>query len=285
MEGHARCARACARGAPCRDRPILLSPPPPSRWRRSSTEPARVRGTDSPRELHARRRTCPTSRASRPGAHARASTTRRRRLATVLPTVPRRARRRRPQGVDHRAGARRDRLGAARTRARVVPSAPGDRRGHDRHPEAQRDGAHPEGPRRRRGSRRVRRDARRHPARAARSRPADDGMVRRIPALRARCPRRRRREEGARGPVVVTVRRSKRDQEEGRGARLVPYASNPALCPVRALAAWLEAAHIESGPIFRGVDQLGHVAAEALNDRSVARIVQRVSREVRWTRP
>jgi hypothetical protein len=59
---------------------------------------------------------------------------------------------------------------------------------------------------------------------------------------------------------------------EGRGAEKgIPYASNPALCPVRALAAWLEAAHIEDGPLFRGVDQLGNVAAEALSDRSVAR--------------
>jgi site-specific recombinase XerD len=77
--------------------------------------------------------------------------------------------------------------------------------------------------------------------------------------------------------LVVTLRRSKRDQD-GRGAEKgIPYASNPALCAVRALAAWLEAARIESGPVFRGVDQLGHVATEALSDRSVARIVQRAA--------
>ena len=77
--------------------------------------------------------------------------------------------------------------------------------------------------------------------------------------------------------LVVAVRRSKRDQE-GRGAEKgIPYASNPALCPVRALAAWLEAGRVESGPIFRGVDQVGRVATEALSDRSVARIVQRAA--------
>ncbi len=77
--------------------------------------------------------------------------------------------------------------------------------------------------------------------------------------------------------LVVILRRSKRDQE-GRGAEKgIPYASNPALCPVRALAAWLEAARIESGPLFRGVDQLGRLATEALSDRSVARIVQRAA--------
>lgn len=47
---------------------------------------------------------------------------------------------------------------------------------------------------------------------------------------------------------------------------------------VRALAAWLEAAHVDSGPIFRGIDQLGRVATAALSDRSVARIVQRVAK-------
>lgn len=72
----------------------------------------------------------------------------------------------------------------------------------------------------------------------------------------------------------MSVRRSKGDQE-GRGAEKgIPYASNPALCPVRALAAWLDAAKITEGPLFRGVDKHGHVAAEGLNDCTVARIVQ-----------
>lgn len=78
--------------------------------------------------------------------------------------------------------------------------------------------------------------------------------------------------------LVVAVRRSKGDQEARGAEKGIPYASNPALCPVRALAAWLEAARIDSGPIFRGVDQLGRVAIEGLSDRSVARIVQRAAK-------
>jgi integrase len=74
--------------------------------------------------------------------------------------------------------------------------------------------------------------------------------------------------------LVVSVRRSKSDQE-GRGAEKgIPYASTPAMCAVRALAAWLAASGIAEGPLFRPIDQHGHVGAAALNDRSVALIVQ-----------
>ena len=74
--------------------------------------------------------------------------------------------------------------------------------------------------------------------------------------------------------LVVAVRRSKGDQE-GRGAEKgIPYASSPALCPVRALDAWLEASRVAEGPIFRAIDRHGRVASEGLSDRTVARIVQ-----------
>ena len=77
--------------------------------------------------------------------------------------------------------------------------------------------------------------------------------------------------------LVVQVRRSKGDQE-GRGAKkVIPYAARPSLCAVRALAAWLEAAGITSGPLFRAVGSDGRVRPDALSDRSVARIVQKVA--------
>ena len=77
--------------------------------------------------------------------------------------------------------------------------------------------------------------------------------------------------------LIVAVRRSKGDQE-GRGAEKgIPYASRAALCPVRSLDAWLAAAGITEGPIFRYIDRHGRVHAEALGDRSVARIVQRTA--------
>jgi site-specific recombinase XerD len=77
--------------------------------------------------------------------------------------------------------------------------------------------------------------------------------------------------------LILAVRRSKGDQE-GRGAEKgIPYASNPTVCPVRALAAWLEASGIVEGPLFRSVDQHGHVGVVALTGRSVALIVQRAA--------
>ena len=77
--------------------------------------------------------------------------------------------------------------------------------------------------------------------------------------------------------LIVTVRRSKGDQE-GRGAEKgIPYASRAALCAVRSLDTWLGAAAITEGPLFRYIDRHGRVHAEALSDRSVARIVQRTA--------
>lgn len=73
--------------------------------------------------------------------------------------------------------------------------------------------------------------------------------------------------------LVVTLRRSKTDQEgEGRPVG-IPYGGNPATCPVRALRAWLAAASIDDGPLFRPLPG-GRVGAGRLSDRTVARIVK-----------
>lgn len=77
--------------------------------------------------------------------------------------------------------------------------------------------------------------------------------------------------------VIVTVRRSKTDQERRGVEKGIPYAGNAALCPVRAVRAWIDAATLSAGPIFRAIDRHGNVAAERMSDRSVARIVQRAA--------
>lgn len=75
--------------------------------------------------------------------------------------------------------------------------------------------------------------------------------------------------------LVVTVRRSKTDQE-GAGETIgVPYGSDPSTCPVRAYRAWLEAAGIVFGPVFRPVDRHGRMAERRLGDRAVADVVKR----------
>lgn len=73
--------------------------------------------------------------------------------------------------------------------------------------------------------------------------------------------------------MVLLLRRSKTDQE-GRGMeKAIPFASDEGLCPVRSLKAWLSAAGITEGPLFRRVRKNGLVGAEALAEHSVYRIV------------
>jgi site-specific recombinase XerD len=74
--------------------------------------------------------------------------------------------------------------------------------------------------------------------------------------------------------LVVTLRHSKTDQE-ARGRRVgVPYGSSEATCPVRSIQAWLQAAYIEHGSIFRPIDRFGRVQAGRLSDKAVARLVK-----------
>jgi integrase len=72
----------------------------------------------------------------------------------------------------------------------------------------------------------------------------------------------------------LTVRQSKTDQE-GRGLlKVIPYQADPALCPVTALRAWLDAAGINSGPLLRRLERWGGVRAR-LTDQAVKDVVKR----------
>src|SRR5262245_44014162 len=79
-------------------------------------------------------------------------------------------------------------------------------------------------------------------------------------------------EDVATGPdgLTLTLRRSKTDQERAGRPIGVPFGSAPAVCPVRALAAWVAAAGITEGPIFRGVSRHGALLGR-LSGRGVAR--------------
>jgi len=81
--------------------------------------------------------------------------------------------------------------------------------------------------------------------------------------------------EAVREGMIVTIRRSKTDQE-GQGRKIgIPRGQHPATCPVRAVQAWVKAAGIEVGPLFRGVDRHGNLGAGRLSDRAVALVVKR----------
>lgn len=75
--------------------------------------------------------------------------------------------------------------------------------------------------------------------------------------------------------LTVQLRRSKTDQE-GRGRVVgIPYGSHRETCPVRSLQAWLEAAGITEGPLFRPITRHGQIQPGALSDKAVALIVKR----------
>ena len=58
--------------------------------------------------------------------------------------------------------------------------------------------------------------------------------------------------------LVLSIRRSKTDQEAEGEIRGLPYGSHPATCPVRAWRAWIDASGIDTGPLF----ELSIVTAE-----------------------
>lgn len=83
-----------------------------------------------------------------------------------------------------------------------------------------------------------------------------------------------------RAGLVIFERRSKTDQD-GHGRRIgIPYGSRTDTCPVRALEAWLEAAGIDSGAVFRRVNRHGQVLDQRLSGEAVAIVVKRRAQAV-----
>jgi site-specific recombinase XerD len=78
-------------------------------------------------------------------------------------------------------------------------------------------------------------------------------------------------EETAEG-LLVRIRRSKTDQEGAGDFVSIPHGSR--LRPVAGVRAWLEAAGITEGPIFRSIKKGGSVTLERLSDRSVAHVIK-----------
>ena len=75
----------------------------------------------------------------------------------------------------------------------------------------------------------------------------------------------------------VTLRRSKTDQE-GVGRTVgIPSSPNPSMCPVAATRAWLSAAAIIGGPVFREVQGSGRVGQFRLASRVVGTVVKRAA--------
>jgi site-specific recombinase XerD len=78
-------------------------------------------------------------------------------------------------------------------------------------------------------------------------------------------------EESTEG-LLVRIRRSKTDQEGAGDFVSIPHGSR--LRPVAGVKAWLQAAGITEGPIFRSIKKGGLVTPQRLTDRSVAQIIK-----------
>jgi integrase len=78
--------------------------------------------------------------------------------------------------------------------------------------------------------------------------------------------------------LTVTLRRSKTDQT-GAGRKIgIPYGSNPETCPVRTIQAWIDAAAVTSGPLFRSLNRHGQVQPGRLAGIDVARVIKKLAR-------
>lgn len=74
--------------------------------------------------------------------------------------------------------------------------------------------------------------------------------------------------------LVIMIRRSKTDQTGAGHVVGIPHGRG-STCPVLAVQAWIQGSGIKEGPLFRAVNKGGHVQSDRLNDRTVARVVQR----------
>ena len=78
--------------------------------------------------------------------------------------------------------------------------------------------------------------------------------------------------------VIVVLRRSKTDQEGLGFKKGIPHGQYPETCPVLALRAWLDAADISEGPIFRTVTNAGVVLDQRTSAQAVNRAVKAIAK-------
>jgi len=76
---------------------------------------------------------------------------------------------------------------------------------------------------------------------------------------------------------VVTIAKSKTDQEAQGQTIAIPRVPNSPYCPVQAVLDWMGLAGIEQGAIFRRVTKGNNLTPDRLTDQSVARIIKRLA--------
>ncbi len=81
--------------------------------------------------------------------------------------------------------------------------------------------------------------------------------------------------------ILITLPRSKTDQTGEGITKAIPFGKT--CCPALALKNWLLHANIVQGPVFRQIDQWGHVGSGALNPASVNMLLKQLAIQVGLT--
>ncbi len=85
--------------------------------------------------------------------------------------------------------------------------------------------------------------------------------------------------EPVREGLIITLRRSKTDQER-RGRRIgIPHARGR-WCPVREAQVWIETAEITEGPLFRSLRKGGVISDDRLSGEAVSVLIKRHARGI-----
>jgi len=78
----------------------------------------------------------------------------------------------------------------------------------------------------------------------------------------------------------IVLRKSKMDQEGEGQVKGIGYGANAVTCPVRALQAWIEAADITTGPLFRPINRHGQMSPVRLSDKGISLIIKRIASKI-----
>lgn len=80
--------------------------------------------------------------------------------------------------------------------------------------------------------------------------------------------------------LLISIRHSKTDQESAGTIVGVPFGTLPATCPVRLVRAWVEAARVTRGPLFRAIDRHGNVGGRRLSAKVVATLTKELAAKI-----
>jgi len=81
--------------------------------------------------------------------------------------------------------------------------------------------------------------------------------------------------------LIVTIRRSKTDQEAKGVEIAVPHVASRSLCAVRAVKAWLDGSGLAAGPLFRSFTLQRQMLETPIDGRDVANLVKKLTSKAR----